>query len=64
MTAAILKSPVVREISLAVGAAVALTAIWLLILPHVRSSGGDALHYLRLAENPRARCTRRTRTAC
>ncbi|MDP9796262.1 hypothetical protein J2S43_004774 [Catenuloplanes nepalensis] len=54
MTAAILKSPVVREISLAVGAAVALTAIWLLILPHVRSSGGDALHYLRLAENPRA----------
>ncbi|GAB7052510.1 hypothetical protein JCM9534A_76360 [Catenuloplanes indicus JCM 9534] len=44
----------VREVSLAVGAAVTLTGIWLLILPTVWSPGGDALHYLRLADNPRA----------
>ncbi|MDR7274131.1 hypothetical protein J2S41_000909 [Catenuloplanes atrovinosus] len=54
MIFAILRSPAFREIALAVGAASALTAAWLLILPHAATSGGDTIHYLALAENPRA----------
>jgi hypothetical protein len=49
------QSPTARDLVTAIVAAGAMTVGWLIVLPHVRSWGGDTLYYLAMAADPTAR---------
>jgi hypothetical protein len=43
-----------RQVLVAIGLSAALIVVWLAVLPHAISSGGDTVFYLRLALEPKA----------